>query len=444
VSGYRLERCQGGTCSNFAQIAMPTGTSYSDVGLPGNTTFRYRVRAADAVGNLSSYSSIAAATTLAPDTVPPSAPSNLSAAAAGAGRVNLSWTASADNVGVSSYRVERCEGGTCSSFAEVGTTSGTTYNDVGLPGNTTFRYRVRASDASGNLSSYSNIAGATTLPTISGLVAAYAFNEGSGSIVSDSSGNANGGTLLGATWATAGRAGGGVYFDGVNDQVSLSGFDIPPGSGLTLAAWFKADSFSGSSDGRVVSKAIGVNEQDHDWMLSPIDVGGIKRLRARVRVGGTTRTVIASSGTVSIGQWVHAAVVYDGATLKLFQNGSQVGSMNATGSLISGSITPAAIGDNPSGGRPFHGTIDEIRVYNVPLTQAEIQVDMNTPIGATAISCDINNDGMIDVSDVQLSINAALGVTACISDLDGDGSCSVVDTQRIVNAALGASCQVGT
>jgi chitodextrinase len=41
---------------------------------------------------------------------------------------------------------------------------GTTYNDTGLAANTSYSYRVRATDAAGNLSPYSNVMSATTLP----------------------------------------------------------------------------------------------------------------------------------------------------------------------------------------------------------------------------------------------------------------------------------------
>src|SRR6202008_2584298 len=62
-TGYRVERCQGSGCTTFAQVASVTGTSYSDTGLTPNTTYQYRVRAADAASNFSGYSSTAAAAT---------------------------------------------------------------------------------------------------------------------------------------------------------------------------------------------------------------------------------------------------------------------------------------------------------------------------------------------------------------------------------------------
>src|SRR3989338_4617676 len=65
VTGYRVERCLGSSCTNFVQIGTPSGTSYSDSGLTANTVYRYRVRATDLAGNPSTYSSIVSATTQA-------------------------------------------------------------------------------------------------------------------------------------------------------------------------------------------------------------------------------------------------------------------------------------------------------------------------------------------------------------------------------------------
>jgi PKD repeat protein len=70
VTGYRVERCQGSTCTNFAQIATPIATTFGDTGLATSTSYRYQARATDAAGNLSAYSAIATTTTAAVN-VPP-------------------------------------------------------------------------------------------------------------------------------------------------------------------------------------------------------------------------------------------------------------------------------------------------------------------------------------------------------------------------------------
>ena len=122
VTGYRVERCQGASCANFIQVATPTTTSFSNTGLTPATSYTYRILAVDAAGNVSTYSNLASATTqTGSDTTRPSAPAGLAATAVSTSQINLTWTASTDNVGVSEYRMERCQGANCMNFVQVAT-----------------------------------------------------------------------------------------------------------------------------------------------------------------------------------------------------------------------------------------------------------------------------------------------------------------------------------
>ncbi|MDO8592676.1 MAG: cytochrome b5 domain-containing protein [bacterium] len=94
---------------------------------------------------------------LVPDTAAPSVPAGLAAAAVSTSQINLSWTASTDNVEVSGYKIYR--GG-----AQIATTTAPVYNNIGLTASTTYNYQFSAFDAAGNVSGLSNLAGATTLP----------------------------------------------------------------------------------------------------------------------------------------------------------------------------------------------------------------------------------------------------------------------------------------
>ncbi len=92
---------------------------------------------------------------------PPNAPSGLSASTVSASQINLNWTdASANEDG---FKIERCEGATCTNFAQIATVGANinTFSNTGLNRNTTYRYRVRAYNTSGD-SIYSNIASAKT------------------------------------------------------------------------------------------------------------------------------------------------------------------------------------------------------------------------------------------------------------------------------------------
>ncbi len=92
------------------------------------------------------------------DTTPPSAPGALTATAASSTQINLAWSAATDNVGVTGYLIERCQGAACSNFAQIGTSTTTSYNNSGLTASSSYSYRVRAIDAAGNWSAYSSTA----------------------------------------------------------------------------------------------------------------------------------------------------------------------------------------------------------------------------------------------------------------------------------------------
>src|SRR5207247_1882739 len=92
------------------------------------------------------------------DTQAPTAPGNLVATPISSTQITLTWTASTDNVAVTSYVVQRCQGAGCTTFAQIGERSGTSINDVtGLVVGTSYSYRVRAKDAAGNRSAFSTV-----------------------------------------------------------------------------------------------------------------------------------------------------------------------------------------------------------------------------------------------------------------------------------------------
>src|SRR5204862_82189 len=144
-------------------IGTPAGTTFNDTGLTSATSYSYRVRATDAAANLSGYSNVASATTT--DTIAPTAPTGLLPTVVRGLQINLSWTASTDNVGVTGYQVERCQGAGCSTFTQIGTPTATTFNDTGLTSATSSRSLLDALPISANLSGYSNVASATTTDT---------------------------------------------------------------------------------------------------------------------------------------------------------------------------------------------------------------------------------------------------------------------------------------
>ena len=164
VTGYIIERCEGAGCHTWVQIGTPTGTTFSDAGVVAGITYRYWVRATDAAGNLSNWSNIATVVIPTPDTQPPTAPASLTATVLSSSQINLEWTPATDNVGITGYLVERCQGAACANFAQITSGPATALGDAGLAAATAYSYRVRATDAAGNLGPYSSTASATTYP----------------------------------------------------------------------------------------------------------------------------------------------------------------------------------------------------------------------------------------------------------------------------------------
>ncbi|WP_168119583.1 fibronectin type III domain-containing protein [Paenibacillus sp. HB172176] len=152
VSGYDVY--------NGSTLAGSTtgSTSYNVTGLSASTAYSFTVKAKDAAGNVSPSSSALSVTTNAPagDTQAPTAPTGLTSPSKTSTSVNLSWTASTDNVGVTGYEVYN--GSTLA-----GTTTGaTSYNVTGLSASTAYSFTVKAKDAAGNSSAASSALNVTT------------------------------------------------------------------------------------------------------------------------------------------------------------------------------------------------------------------------------------------------------------------------------------------
>jgi hypothetical protein len=311
------------------------------------------------------------------DTTPPTAPVSLQATATSSSEISLNWTASTDAGGVTGYQVERCQGSGCSNFGLVTTVLGTTYNNTGLLASTNYTYRVRAMDAVPNFSDYSNSASATTQASLpsQGLVAAYAFSEGLGTTTADTSGNANIGALTNdPTWTTQGEFGNAIAFDGVDDFITVAdNATLDLSSGGTLSVWVRLNTINRWNS--IIAKGVANNDAAHNYALE-IDDGN----RIRCILGnGAAFQVLASTPTIAADEFRHLACSWDGAVISLFIDGI----LNASSPQI---LTPAGntaslfIGQFGGNSDRLDGVIDEVRIYNRALTEAEIQQDMNTPI----------------------------------------------------------------
>ena len=195
----------------------------------------------------------------------------------------------------------------------------------------------------------------------------------------DNSRNGNDGTISGATYVSESGDGSAFSLDFEDgDSINLGGLDVN-GTGITLAAWVKADSFTGSRfDGRIISKADGIAANRHVFMLSTVRRGSTDDvvLQGRVRIGGETVTIRANRGLMLPDIWYHTAMVYDGSTMKLYLDGVEVVSNSFTpplaGRVDQDNKIDVSVGSQPDGSSPWDGLIDDVRVAQRVFGAAEI------------------------------------------------------------------------
>lgn len=246
----------------------------------------------------------------------------------------------------------------------------------------------------------------------------WRLGEPSGTTATNLGSLGTSGTYNGPTLAAAGYPASGsdtaADFDGVNDNVDLGTFDVS-GTGLTLSAWINADDFD-NGDARIISKAesSGANAaEDHWWMLSTQPSGADTVLRFRVKAGGTTNTLVASSGALTAGEWYFASATYDVGTgsMKIFLNGVQVGSRNHTvgGAVSTDATKTVMVGANPNNYGHFDGRIDEVAIFDKALSQSQLQTMFNSGSGGYVVN-----------EDSPLTVSAGDGVLANDTDIEND------------------------
>lgn len=198
-----------------------------------------------------------------------------------------------------------------------------------------------------------------------GLIACWHFDEGSGDTCADSSGNANHGRIVGASWVD-GKHGKALKFDGVDDYVDCGrGPTLNVGDSITIELWLKADRFVNN---------IGIVQKMAKWrtdnfLLRINGNGGV------VFVTGADKDC-ASRIRLNAGKWYHVAAVYKKNDYKtVYING--VEDVFARVDRPSGTITAngekVRIGRDPNSAITLSGTIDEVKIYNRALTDEEIR-----------------------------------------------------------------------
>jgi hypothetical protein len=226
-----------------------------------------------------------------------------------------------------------------------------------LKRDTTYYWRVDGIDANSKVT-----AGDVWSFNTGKLVGWWKFDESTGTIAADSSGNGNNGTLKGnPVWRpTGGKTGGAIELSGKGDYVEISNesaFDIT--GQITVSAWVNITDVPQEWTG-IVTKG------DSAWRLSTSFAKNI------FHFGVSSRDYINGQATVDSGQWHNVVCVYDGQKISIYVDGKPDISMPQTGPIATNDF-PVCIGENIElKGRCFHGLIDDVRIYNYALSENDI------------------------------------------------------------------------
>ena len=307
--------------------------------------------------------------TRAPDSTPPVV--SVTAPASGAtvgGTVNLTANAT-DNSAVAGvqFRVDSTNVGSQDTTAPYSISWDARTFSAG-----SHQIRAVATDTSGNTTTSAAIP--VTVDN-TGLVAAYGFEEPSGITATDSSGQANNGTINGPTRTTDGRFGSALAFDGSNDEVTVAdSASLDLTTAMTLEAWVRPSGGSGWQTALMKETSNGLAY----GLYASSDTN-----RPSAHVNTTREFDTRGPAALPAGTWTHLAATYDGANLRLYINGALANSIAVTGSMAT-STNPLRMGGNAIWGEHYGGLIDEVRVYRRTLSAAEITTDMNTAVAGGA------------------------------------------------------------
>ena len=201
------------------------------------------------------------------------------------------------------------------------------------------------------------------------MVAAYGFEETSGTTVKDSTVNANDGIITNAVRITNGHSGKALSFNGTNAWVTVYNSPSLFLSGkMTLEAWVYPQSLTIGGKTIILKEGSGIEvyslyaNEDADRPISYINNGSYRS------VMGPTK--------LPVNQWTHLVATYDGQYQRLYVGGTGTPVVEVAKSAQNGLIQQSGgvlrIGGNSLWGEFFNGYIDEVRIYNRALAATEI------------------------------------------------------------------------
>jgi hypothetical protein len=295
---------------------------------------------------------------------PPPAPSGL-VAIAGNTQVLLSWGGS----GALGYNVKRSltNGGP---YATIASPTASAFTNSGLANGTTYYYVVSGVNRAGEGPNSMQVSATPSMLASTSLVAQLTFDDGT---ANDSSGYGNHGTLVnGAAIVTDPERGKVLSLNGTSSYVDLgnaASLNLSLSGQATIAAWVKVA--VSHSHNTILSKG--------EWREAySLLVKGDSTPPNLLWTGNDTS--VLSGAPVPMSTWTHAAVTINGNLTTFYLNGLLSGVTNQNrGNPIDNTATGVSIGrEQYSGSLPagrwfFNGLMDDVRLYNRALTQAEIQ-----------------------------------------------------------------------
>ena len=263
------------------------------------------------------------------------------------------------------------------------------------------------------------------------LVSHWKVDEGSGTTTRDSAASRSGTLRNGAGWIS-GRTGGAVNMDGVDDYISLPALTVS-GKGLTITAWMRNSSFPSGVSQRFIAKGSDSTLAGTYWMLGQTNVSGQNRLRFLLKTGSTTTTLTASSGNLPLNTWYHVVATYDGSRMRLYLNGTEVGSIAKSGWLAAGSGVAVHLGRSPDGSNYLRGAIDDVRIYNQTVSPYEFSKIISaagTPPSST------NTPPAVSLSSPASGASFAAGTSITVSATASDANGTVSSVKFYAGSTL--------
>ena len=205
------------------------------------------------------------------------------------------------------------------------------------------------------------------------LVGYWPFDEGTGKETADASGNGHDGSFVGNPDWVEGKFGKALKFDGQSSYVLIPhADDISPTEEITFAAWFKPDVTinPANNDYRLMSK-----NNDIFLLFNYEQLGNLGFL---IKDSGNTNHVVHSTiNEWTAGEWYHVAGTYDGKELKIYINGELDATAAYAGAAGTSGLDMWVGADDLT--TYFDGAVDEVRLYNATLSDADIKRIMDEP-----------------------------------------------------------------